>query len=216
VVQAVLRLTRADDPKAFARAVEGRVTALARAQTLLSKDRWAGADLRAILAEELAAYRPTGGSTAPGGGQVTLDGPPVLLAPGAAQPLAMALHELATNAAKYGALSTPNGRVGVSWRLDPATGALKLRWTERGGPPVAGPPARRGFGSRVVEETLRRQLGGDERRTWAPEGLVCDLEVPADKLAPAKGASVNPAAPDPPSAPPARRRHAVAPTTAAG
>ncbi len=168
VVQATLRLTPRDEAASFARAVEGRVAALARAQTLLAADRWSGAELRALVEGELAPFL--------GAGQrVELDGPRVTLPPGVTQPLAMAVHELATNAVKHGALSAPDGRVAVTWRLEGEM--LRLRWAERGGPVVPGPPARRGFGSRVLEGTVRGQLGGTVSVSWAETGLVCEMEV---------------------------------------
>ena len=167
VVQAALRLTQAPDLPSYARAIEGRVAALARAQTLLAEDRWAGADLRALLQGELAAF------LAAPERRGRLDGPPVALPAGTAQPLAMALHELATNAVKYGALSVADGPCLGVLELDggPA-GLLQLRWAEAGGPPVARPPARRGFGSRVLDGTVRGQLGGavtlpGRRRAWS-------------------------------------------------
>ncbi|MBV1797498.1 sensor histidine kinase [Siccirubricoccus sp. G192] len=176
VVQAALRLTKASDVPTYMRAIEGRVGALARAQAVLAEDRWAGADLRVLLRGELAAFLDDNGM---GGPRAGLEGPVVALPTGAAQPLAMAVHELATNAVKYGALSTPAGRVSVSWRLDggPA-GTLRLRWAEAGGPPVTGPPGRRGFGSRVLDSTVRGQLGGTVSLAWEAAGLVCDIEVP--------------------------------------
>ena len=114
-----------------------------------------------------------------GGPQAWLDGPSVALPAGMAQPLAMALHELATNAVKYGALSTPTGRLSISWTLDggPA-GLLRLRWAEAGGPEVTRPPGRRGFGSRVLDGTVRGQIGGTVTLLWAATGLVCDIAVP--------------------------------------
>ena len=118
VVQSVLTLTRTEDPAAFKKAVMGRIAAMALAHTLLARESWNGADLRALLGEELAAYRGGGGLEA----AVQLDGPLVGLAPGAAQAVAMAIHELATNAAKYGALSRPGGHVSITWSKDPATG----------------------------------------------------------------------------------------------
>jgi two-component sensor histidine kinase len=179
VVQSVLRLTPCDEPAAFAAAVEARVAALARVHSLLAEAGWSGADLRAVAERELAPYaaarRPGHGPT------VSLDGPPVPLAPAAVQPLAMVLHELATNAAKHGALSTSGGRVELRWRAGRRAeddGLLRLRWAEAGGPPVAGPPARRGFGARVVEATARGQLGGTLERRWEPSGLVVEVAVP--------------------------------------
>lgn len=178
VVQAALRLTPKGDAEAYAKAVEGRVMALARAHTLLAAGRWAGAGLRALLEVELAAFLPsTAGSAGP---RAELRGPDVLLRPAAAQALSMALHELATNATKHGALSEPGGRITVLWRVADETdgGLLWLRWAEAGGPAVAGVPGHRGFGSRVIEATIRGQLGGTVRKTWDPGGLACELAVP--------------------------------------
>nr|WP_264185243.1 PAS domain S-box protein [Roseicella aerolata] len=175
VVQSVLMLTRTEDPAAFKQAVTGRIAAMARAHTLLARERWHGADLRAVLAEELAAYRGAGGLDS----AVQLDGPQVGLAPDAVQPVAMVIHELATNAAKYGALSVADGRVSVTWSRDAASGGLELVWREQGGPPVAAPPARRGFGTSLIESTVMRQLQGRLDMVWAEEGLCCVLGLPA-------------------------------------
>ncbi len=183
VVQAALRLTRADDTAGFVRAIEGRVSALARAQTLLAKDRWSGADLHALLRGELAAFLD-GGS----GPRADLRGPVVVLPPGAAQPLSMAVHELATNAVKYGALSASTGRLSISWQVGGETGdVLRLRWVEAGGPAPDGPPARRGFGSRVLDGTLRRQLGGAVSMDWSGGGLACEIELPLGRAEGAGG-----------------------------
>jgi two-component sensor histidine kinase len=115
----------------------------------------------------------------------------VALPPGAAQPLAMALHELATNAVKHGALSVSEGRVTVSWSVEGGPeGVLRLCWTEAGGPPVRQPPARRGFGSRVLEGTLRGQLGGSVTMGWEADGLVCTMEIPLTRIS---GATAAPA-----------------------
>ena len=173
VVQAILRLTRADSPERFARVVEGRVAALARAQNLLSESRWVGADLAALLRGELAPFM--GDSDA---GRVALTGLRVVLASVVAQPLSMALHELATNAAKYGSLSGPGGTLTVTWELSGDDARLRLHWTERGGPAIAKPPERSGFGSRVIRTTVREQLGGEVVFDWRPEGLVCDIDIP--------------------------------------
>jgi two-component sensor histidine kinase len=179
VVQAALRLTKAPDLPQFVRTIEGRVSALARAQTLLAGDRWAGSDLHSLLRGEMAAFLDTGE-----GSQVELTGPPVVLPADATQPLAMAMHELATNAVKHGALSVPTGCVRVSWGLEGGPpGTLRLRWAEAGGPAVPGPPDRRGFGSRVLEGTVRKQLSGTLSLAWEPTGLVCDIEVPLARKA---------------------------------
>ncbi|MBX6747863.1 MAG: sensor histidine kinase [Acetobacteraceae bacterium] len=149
--------------------------ALARAHTLLAQDRWAGADLRALLEGELAPFR--------GAGQrVSLEGPRVAVPASVAQPLGMAAHELATNAVKHGALSVPGGYVSVTWRLSGGPGGvLRLRWVETGGPPVQRPPVHRGFGSRVLEATLRGQLGGSVSLAWEEKGLICEMEVPLSR-----------------------------------
>ncbi|WP_372621649.1 HWE histidine kinase domain-containing protein [Falsiroseomonas sp.] len=175
VVQSVVRLTRAPDAISFAAAVEGRVRALARAHELLAADRWEGASLRDIAAEELAAHVEAG--------QVRLEGPSLRLRAEAVQPLSMVLHELATNAAKHGSLSRPGGTVTLVWRLDAASGMLHLCWTERQGPEIQGPPSRPGFGSRLVEATVRGQLGGSVALGWERSGLRCELTIPASRLA---------------------------------
>ncbi|WP_149540955.1 HWE histidine kinase domain-containing protein [Siccirubricoccus phaeus] len=178
VVQAALRLTPKSDAASYAKAVEGRVRALARAHDLLAESRWLGADLRRLLEAELVPF--LGG---PGGGEgvsprVELRGPEVALPPAAAQPISMALHELATNAMKYGALSVPDGQVALSWQQEKAAGVLRLRWAEQGGPALEGEPGRRGFGTRVVEATVVGQLGGSISREWRPEGLCCEMVIP--------------------------------------
>jgi two-component sensor histidine kinase len=189
VVQAALRLTPKADAEAFAR-VEGRVMALARAHTLLAESRWTGAGLHAVARAELAAFLPAPpakGPAAAGEGaapRAELVGPAVTLAPAAAQAFSMALHELATNATKHGALSVPGGRIVLTWEVDRPAGLLRLRWAERGGPTIGTPPARRGFGSRVLEATMRDQLGGAVERRWEPAGLVCEISLPLARVLP--------------------------------
>jgi PAS domain S-box-containing protein len=184
VVGAMLRLTPAEGPEArrFAATLGGRVAAMARAHTLLSRDRWAGAGLRELAEVELAPYAGSGA----GEERVRLDGPPVLLVPEAAQPVGMVLHELATNAVKYGALSRPEGRVEVSWRRVPAAAGpegagLLVEWRESGGPGLAAPPTRTGFGTRLVARTVR-QLGGEAALDWSAEGLRCSFTIPAGRF----------------------------------
>ncbi len=176
VVQALLRLTPSDDAavRRFAASMTGRVSAMARAHALLSQERWAGAELRALAGEELAPF------AAGEPDRVRLDGPSLRLGADAAQSFSMVLHELATNAAKYGALSVPGGRLDLHWRVEDG-GTLILRWTETGGPPLVAAPARSGFGSRLVGSSLR-QIGGSERFDWRPEGLRCTLRVPVERL----------------------------------
>jgi len=177
VVQAALRLSRAETPAELVRIIEGRVAALARAQTILARRRWEGAELHALLEGELAAFLTGIRLDAP---RAELQGPVVTIAAHAAQPLSMAVHELATNAMKYGALSRRGGQLQVSWRLDAAQRVLSLLWRERGGPEVAN-PARRGLGSRVIEQTVQVQLGGKVTRRWLPGGLVCEITMPLSR-----------------------------------
>jgi PAS domain S-box-containing protein len=169
VVQSIVRLTRANDPASYAAAVEGRVRSLARAHDLLARDRWAGASLADVAAQELAAQIADG--------QVTVLGPPVTLLPEAVQPISMVLHELATNAAKYGALSVPEGHVRLVWRLGPGDEPLRIEWTERHGP-AATAPTSTGFGTRLIEVTVSAQLDGSVRFGWAGAGLSCALSLP--------------------------------------
>ncbi|HEY8612173.1 MAG TPA: PAS domain S-box protein [Roseomonas sp.] len=185
VVQSLLRLTPVSEPKAFIAAVEARVAALARAHSLLADGGWAGTDLRLLAEKELAAY--AGGTKQ--SEAVLLDGPRFPLASTAVQPLAMVLHELATNAAKYGALSIPGGKVEVQWRRDDGARMLRIRWIESGGPLVVA-PSRRGFGFRLIEATIRNQLGGSVDWLWKPSGLTCNVVLPLARAAAANGAPV--------------------------
>ncbi|NKC33777.1 PAS domain-containing protein [Falsiroseomonas selenitidurans] len=178
VVKAALRLTPRDDAEEFAAAVEGRIDALARAQALLSETSWRGTPLRDILTGALEPF--IGGPPGMLAPRVRLEGPPVVLAATAIQPTAMAVHELATNATKYGALSSAEGQLWVAWRQE--GGWLHLTWTESGGPPAPAPPARRGFGSRVVDTTVRSQLGGQVAWHWAADGLAVELALPAARV----------------------------------
>jgi two-component sensor histidine kinase/DNA-binding response OmpR family regulator len=169
VVQSIVRLTRASSIEGYGAAVEGRIKALARAHALLSESRWQGADLRALVVEELAPYRV--GDT----DKVAIDGPEVSLLPHLAQGLALALHELATNAAKYGALSSAAGKVELRWQRSGEL--LILRWVERGGPPVMA-PSTRSFGLNVIRAGVEQQLDGKAVFDWRPQGLACTLSIP--------------------------------------
>lgn len=187
VVKAALRLTPKADVASYARAVEGRVDALARAHALLVAGHWTGAALRPIIEAELAAFLSNGSEqhrtkVAGRASAVSLRGPQLRLNPAATQALSMTLHELATNSVKHGALGQAGGTVAVSWEVDRPAGLMRLRWQERGGPSVAGPPSRSGFGSRVIQGTICGQLGGTAAMAWEPEGLACDLAVPLDRV----------------------------------
>jgi PAS domain S-box-containing protein len=170
LVQATVHLTQADTPGALKTAIEGRLHALANAHALLAQSRWAGADLRSLVADELSPYCEEGRQRA------RIKGPDLALEPETAQSIAIAVHELTTNAVKYGALSAPAGRVQVEWSRS-AEGQVALRWEETGGPSVE-PPARQGFGTRVIERMIRSQLKGEVRFDWRSEGLVCEIAVP--------------------------------------
>ena len=172
-VQATVQLTQADTPEGVKQAIAGRIQALANVHRLFTQSRWLGADLRSVVSDELAPYCREGEARA------RIDGPSLLLEPNSAQTIAVTLHELATNAAKYGALSVPAGRIQVEWSRA-ADGRIVLRWAETGGPLVK-PLTRRGFGMRVMESMIREQLHGDVRFDWRAEGLVCELVIPAGK-----------------------------------
>lgn len=171
VVQSIMRLTRANSIDEYIGALDGRIGALSNAHRLLAGSRWEGADLNRLVDEEFAPYR-AGGKV-----RVSAHGPVVLLPPPTAQTIALALHELATNAAKYGALSTDAGHVELTWQLEP--NKLELIWVETGGPLIS-PPSRRGYGSRAIVAGIERQLGGIVNFDWQPDGLHCTLSVPHD------------------------------------
>ena len=169
VVHAIVSLTRAENIKQFVTAVEGRIQALARAHSLLSETRWCGANITDLIREELAPYRT------PHFERVRILGKSLSLEPSTAQALALAFHELATNAAKYGALSAPSGCVQVAWELQGAQ--LKLRWIERGGPPLE-QTAQGGFGIRVIRASVESQLAGTVEFDWLYDGLQCMICIP--------------------------------------
>jgi two-component sensor histidine kinase/CheY-like chemotaxis protein len=167
LAQSIVRLTRGESVKAYIQSVEGRINALARVHTVLSLSSWQGAEIRRLVDEELAPYSD--------GNQIALSGPEIHLQPATAQTLALALHELVTNSAKYGALSTQEGRLSIIWENE--TGPLRLAWEETGGPQVETPTSR-GFGTQSVIASIESQLGGQAEFDWRPEGLLCRLSVP--------------------------------------
>ncbi len=168
-VQATVSLSKSDTPDGLKRSILGRIQALANAHRLFAQTRWTGADLRALALEELLPYRQEGEARA------QVDGPDVTVKPDAAQAIAVILHELATNAAKYGALSVPGGRLRVGWS-HVSDERLVLRWTETGGPPTR-PPTHEGFGTRVMKSMIG-SLKGDIRLDWRDDGLVCEIALP--------------------------------------
>jgi PAS domain S-box-containing protein len=169
-VQATVNLSHSDTPEGLKRAIEGRILALANVHSLFIATRWIGAELSAVARQELAPYSEVDER------RVRIDGPQVLLEPNAAQAIAVTLHELATNAAKYGSLSVPDGRISLTW-LDEADGQLILRWSEIGGPAVR-IPTHRGFGTQIVERMID-QLKGKARFDWRTGGLVCEIAIRA-------------------------------------
>src|SRR5499427_3545194 len=183
VVQSIMRLTRAESIDDYIGALDGRIGALSNAHRLLAGSRWEGADLNRLVDEEFAPYR------AGGKDRVSARGPVVVLPPATAQTIALALHELATNAAKHGALSTETGRVDLTWRTEP--GKLQLVWTESDGPQIT-PPERRGYGSRAIVAGIERQLGGLVHFDWRPDGLCCTLCVPHEANADASKRAFKP------------------------
>jgi two-component sensor histidine kinase len=154
-------------------ALEMRLLALSRAHDVLTRESWEGADLVEVVANALKPYGSSGES------RFHIQGPHVRVTPRMSLALAMALHELATNAVKYGALSNKTGSIEVSWELHNGVvpPRLTLHWTEAGGPPVVA-PRRRGFGSRLIERTLAHDLNGQVEIAFPPTGVVCTVDAP--------------------------------------
>lgn len=171
-VQAIVAVSQSDTVDGLKHAIDGRIRALANVHSLFVETRWRGANLQTIAKNELAPYSEADER------RVRIYGPPLLLAPDIAQAIAMTLHELATNAAKYGALSAPDGQIDLKWSREGA-GRLTLQWTEIGGPAVQ-KPTRRGFGGRIIEQMIA-QLNGAIHFDWRADGLACqiDFDMPA-------------------------------------
>jgi PAS domain S-box-containing protein len=182
VVQSIVRLTKAGSIDAYKTAVEGRIRALSTAHSLLSESRWEGAHLSGIVNEELAPYRR------PEVDRIFADGPSILLQPSVAQIMAVVLHELATNAAKYGALSTASGTLTLNWVI--AAGDLVLTWREAGGPPVQAPQSR-GYGAKVITAGVERQLEGSVEFDWRPQGLRFTMTIPLGETVAARTGAAN-------------------------
>jgi PAS domain S-box-containing protein len=171
----VLRTGGAQDLPALYGAFEARLFALARGHDILTRENWEGAGLIEIVAQAFAPYRDLSEDD----GRIRLEGPDLRVTPSMALSLSMAMHELCTNAVKYGALGAPEGRVRVSWAtLETPSGLrLAMRWEEHGGPSVS-PPSRKGFGSRLIQDGLARELNGEVSLIYRPEGVVCTIDVP--------------------------------------
>jgi PAS domain S-box-containing protein len=168
VVQSMVSLAKAGDLETYRQALLGRIESLSRAHQLLAESRWSGGDLRQLLAKELGPYG-LGDN-----GHIKLDGPPISLPARHAQALALCLHELATNAAKYGALSVDEGVLTVQWRS--SHGQLELSWIERGGPSVVA-PGHSGFGGTLLKRSLQ-PFGGRVELQWAEVGLSAQIALP--------------------------------------
>ena len=175
VVQAMVRITaREGEPGAFVVRIGERIRALSASQDLLVHNSWAGVSLEQLVRSQLAHLGDHMGT------RVSVAGPGLEVSAQAAQAIGMALHELATNATKYGALSNDGGRVDISWTV--AGDRLEMRWEEHGGPPVE-PPSRRGFGTTVVEAMASAATGGEARLHWCPDGVVWVLTGSVGHLA---------------------------------
>ncbi len=178
IVQGIAQQTfkAGTDPLEARRAFEGRLAALSEAHNLLTREHWGPVSMRQIIGD---AASPHGC----GGGRFALDGPDLPIAPKTAISLALAIHELCTNAVKHGALSVPEGRVTIAWRRTGARDApkLELEWRESGGPTVK-TPAKRGFDTRMIERGLAAELGGIVAIDFAPAGLVCSVDAPLPEV----------------------------------
>jgi len=159
----------------FVQVLDRRIHSMAAAHSLLSQNRWNGVNLADLVDSQLAPYATAA--------NMTIGGPDVVLGPTVTQAVAMALHELVTNAVKYGALSSPNGHVSVKWNRQPADGAstrVKIEWRENGGPPVA-PPAKSGYGTSLIREMIPHELGGAVDLAFVTEGVCCEIDVPLEQ-----------------------------------
>jgi two-component sensor histidine kinase len=164
----------ASTPTAFRERFEGRLIALSKAHDQLTMHHWESADLRELLSGSLAPYA----GTTPD--RVVLRGEDIVLRPRAVLTLAMAVHELTTNAAKYGALSVSSGRVEVHWRPVRAKDGrsfLQIEWVEQGGPNVV-EPEQHGFGTKLIEGSIAAELAGGTRLIFLPQGLRCEIMIP--------------------------------------
>ena len=193
----------------FAAALDGRIKSMATTHELLSWRKWQGIPLAALVERELAPHSA--------GNNVRIEGPEVVLKAEAGQALAMVVHELVTNAAKYGALSAQHGRVSVRWKRvaqNGSRGALALDWVETGGPAVAASP-RAGYGTSIIRDLLPYELGGTVALQLAREGVRCRLEIPAVWLSSVDGPRPlrNGSPPAPPSSADRAPTHGVEPTS---
>jgi len=156
----------------------GRLRAMGRVHDLLLREAWRKAMLADVVRNTLVLHAGVPGGKADGVPRIEVDGPPVYLQANVAVMLAMVFHELATNAAKHGALSVPGGQVAVRWKQAAEGALLEIAWAESGGPKVVKPPGRRGFGLDLLERGVARQLNCEVKLDFAPEGVRCRLCLP--------------------------------------
>jgi PAS domain S-box-containing protein len=177
VINAIARQTasRTRSVDDFLQRFSARLVAIGCSQDLLVADDWHGASLRTLIEQQLSAHADRFG------GQIVIDGEDIVLKPEAIQNIGLALHELATNAQKYGALSKDSGHVRIHWQLGDAA-RLKLVWEEQGGPPVT-TPERSGFGRAMIENVVGRALEGDVKLSFPTSGVRCVIEIPAAQVA---------------------------------
>jgi PAS domain S-box-containing protein len=173
IVLATVQLSRADTAADLKLAIEGRIQALANVAELFADSRWKGADVHNLVAQELSPF------CQPGSTHCRIEGPSLILEPNAAQALALTLHELVTNAAKYGALSTQHGLVLVEWSRNEENQVV-VRWSETGCTQVQA-PHRRGFGTELMHAMIVGQLRGTISFDWRAEGLACEIVIPGAK-----------------------------------
>jgi light-regulated signal transduction histidine kinase (bacteriophytochrome) len=191
-IQALAAQSHADSDtiESFLATFEGRLRSMSRAHSLLTLSRWEGADLRSLITEEMAPFMGR-----PGLNVVIAEGETIILRPKAALALSLGIHELATNAAKYGALSVPDGCIKIDWRVGQSPEqTLVIHWRESGGPAVL-QPARHGFGTTLIESSLSYELGGVVTLDFLAEGVSCTVVMPWDQVV---GSYVRPAPVSPP------------------
>jgi PAS domain S-box-containing protein len=168
VVNGIVRLTRADDSRRYANAIQLRVKALADAHTLLAERGWKEVSLSEVVEQQITAVDP---------GRITAVGPKVSVAAFVVQPLALVLHELLNNATAHGALSQPEGEVQITWDDLPQSGGFSLHWREAGGP-APNRHGQPGFGAAMLTGMIERQLRGRLQQEWAPQGLTVHVTIP--------------------------------------
>jgi two-component sensor histidine kinase len=177
VIHAIARQTasRTRSVDDFLDRFSARLYAIGCSHDLLVADDWQGASLRMLVEQQLEAHAESFGE------RIAIEGEDVMLKPEAVHNLGLALHELATNAQKYGSLSDPQGQIRIQWTFLDEASKLKLTWQERGGPTVS-PPERSGFGRAMIENVVSKALEGDVKLSFPPKGVCCEIVIPADQV----------------------------------